>query len=287
MTTQAISQPTIVLPDLLANASSRRGAPRIVGYRAAAFVYGLDGIPDLVPEFLVPHGTWKRSGFDHQRRRIDDVEFVEADGGLITTVRQTLGDLCAVVPLNVVERAAESALRLKLVEEFELREFAALFAFSRHGTPGLRDVLDRRPIGAPATGSDLETMYLQAIRLDPAIPVPERQWPVLDRDGNFVAFGDFGFPPRDFIVETDGHRTHMTVEQQNYDIDRQNRIWSSGTHMRRFTYRQVTCTPRNVCKETLLGLRTAPLVIRKTSPRSPIEVVKAYERLVHPFLERV
>jgi len=282
-----MSQPQIVLPDSLANASSRRGTPRIVGYRAAAHVYGLDGVPGLHPEFLVPHGTWRRTQFDHQRRRLEDIEFVEVEGGLITTVRQTLGDLCAVVPLDIVERAAESALRMNLVEEMELRDFAALFAFSRHGTPGLRDVLDRRPIGAPPTGSDLETMCLQAFRLDPAIPVPQRQWPVVDPDGNFVAFGDFGFPPWSFVVETDGLETHKTVEQLQYDTDRQNRIWTAGTHLRRFTYRHVTRSPRYVCRETLNGLRTAPLLPRKTSPRSAIEVVNRYERLVHPFLERV
>src|SRR5205814_5597313 len=102
------------IPDSLMLAASGR-ATRIVGYRAAAWLCGLDGIPTLQPEFAIRHGTRKRRPFDHQRRRIDDLEIVEIDGLLVTSVAQTLVDLCAVVDLDVVERAAESALRLGLV----------------------------------------------------------------------------------------------------------------------------------------------------------------------------
>ena len=63
------------IPDLLRLAASGR-ATRIVGYREAAWFYGLDGIPLLQPEFAIRHGTRKRRPFDHQRRRIDDLQIV-------------------------------------------------------------------------------------------------------------------------------------------------------------------------------------------------------------------
>jgi uncharacterized protein DUF559 len=253
-----------VIPDRLLLAAQGR-TTRIVGYRAAAWLYRLDGIPLLEPEFAVPHGVWRRRAFDHQRRRIDDLEIVEIDGVLVTSVRQTLVDLCAVVELDLVERAAESALRLGLVEELALRDFANLWAFSRHGAPGLREVLDRRPIGASPTGSDLETQCLQVLRRGGVRP-PERQWRVVDRHGELVATADFGFPPSLFVIETDGLETHKTKEQQQYDTNRQNRINDAGYHLRRFTYTDVTTRPAYVCQETVRGLLDAP------TPRKPLQV---------------
>jgi len=226
------------IPDLLRLAASGR-ATRIVGYRAAAWFYGLDGIPLLQPEFAIRHGTRKRRPFDHQRRRIDDLQIVEIDGLLMTSVAQTLVDLSAVVDLDIVERATESALRRRLVEELALRDFANLWAFYRHGGPGLRDVLDRRPIGAAPTGSDLETQCLQAWRRG-GVRSPERQYHVVDDGGVLVAVADFGFPPSRFVIETDGLETHKTREQQQYDMNRQNRISDAGYEFRRFTYTDVT-----------------------------------------------
>jgi very-short-patch-repair endonuclease len=252
---------TRTIPDRLLVAASGR-TTRIIDFRASAWLYGLDGVGELHPEFSVPHGSWHRGPFDHQRRRIDDLEIVEIDGVLVASVCQTLADLCAVVDLDIVERAAESALRRKLVDEFALREFADTWAMHRHGAPGLREVLRRRRHGEPPTGSDLETLNLQAWRLDPGVPRPERQWPVFDRDGEFVAFADFGFPPRLFVVEDDGLETHKTPAEQQYDLNRQNRISDAGYDFRRFTYTDVTRRPKYVCRETLRGLNAAPFVRR-------------------------
>jgi very-short-patch-repair endonuclease len=244
------------IPDRLLLAASTGRATRIVGYRAAAWVYSLDGVPSLVPEFAVPHGAWHRTQWDHQRRRIDDLEVVEIHGVLVTSIRQTLADLCAVVHLDVVERAVESALRLQLVTEPALRDFAALFTFSRHGAPGLWQVLDRRPIGCSPTGSDLETICLQSFRAG-GVRAPERQFPILHSDGELVALADFGFPPTRFIVETDGLETHKTPEQQQYDSNRQNRICDAGYSLRRFTYSDVVDRPAYLCRETRRGLLAA------------------------------
>ena len=257
---------------------------RIVGYRAAAWIYGLDGIAELEPEFAVPHGTWRRGPFDHQRRRIDDLEIVEIDGVLITSVRQTLVDLCAVLDPDVVERAAESALRRGFVEELALRDFADLWAFSRHGGPGLREVLDRRPIGAPPTGSDLETQCLQVWRRG-GVEAPQRQWRVIDGDGQFVAIADFGFPPSRFVVETDGLETHTTREQQQYDTNRQNRIWDAGYELRRFTYDDVIQRPAYVRRETLRGLQSSP-ICPKTSPSLRKAPPNRHKWGQRPILER-
>jgi very-short-patch-repair endonuclease len=257
---------TRTIPERLLVAASGR-TTRIIDYRAYAWLHGLDGIAELQPEFSVPHGAWRRGPYDHQRRRIDDLEIVEIEGLLVASVQQTLADMCAVVDLDIVERAAESALRRDLVDELALRDFADTWAMYRHGAPGLREVLRRRRHGEPPTGSDLETLNLQAWRLDPRIPRPERQWPISDKSGEFVAFADFGFPPRLFVVEDDGLETHgKTKEQQQYDLNRQNRISDAGYDFRRFTHADVTRRPKYVCRETLRGLMAAPFA------RKPLQV---------------
>jgi hypothetical protein len=246
------------IPDRLLLAASGK-TTRIIAHRAAGWVYKFDAIPELVPEFWIPHGTWRRGPYDHQRRGIDDLEIVEINGVLVTSVRQTLADLCGVLDLDMVERALESALRMGAVDELALRDFAYLFTFSREGAPGLREVLERRPHGAPPTGSDLETLCLQVFRRG-GIPDPQRQFPVRYPDGGFVADADFGWWWVRFVVETDGLETHKTREQQQYDTNRQNRITDAGYAFRRFTYTDVTRRPNYVCRETRLGLLAAPSV---------------------------
>lgn len=256
-----------VIPDrLLEDAVGKH--PRIIGRRAAAWIYRLDAIPVLEPDFWVPHGVWRRGPFDHQRRRIDDLEIVEIQGMPVTSVRQTLADLCAVVDLDIVERAAESALRRKLVDELSLREFADTQALNRHGAPGLREVLRRRRHGEPPTGSELETQCIQVWRRG-GVPMPHRQWVVVDRNGLFVAQTDFGFWPRLFVVETDGVGTHATPEQLQYDLNRQNRISDAGYGLRRFTHADVVWRPAYVCRETLVGLNAAPI------GHTPLQIVGA------------
>src|SRR5438309_7134077 len=75
------------IPDRLLVAASGR-TTRIIDYRASAWLYGLDGVADLQPEFSVPHGAWRRGPFDHQRRRIDDLEIVAIEGELVASVSQ-------------------------------------------------------------------------------------------------------------------------------------------------------------------------------------------------------
>jgi hypothetical protein len=142
-----------------------------------------------------------------------------------------------------------------------LREFAEVDAFYRRGAPGLREVLKRRRLGAPPTGSDLETQCLQVFRRG-GVREPERQFPVIGPDGDVVAIADFGFPPKLFVVETDGLETHgKTREQQQYDLNRQNRILDAGHTLRRFTHGDVTRRPRYVCRQTEQGLLAAQMVL--------------------------
>jgi hypothetical protein len=243
---------------LLAASRGPHKDSRIIGYEAAAWLYGFDGFPKLKPAFLIPHGSWRRGPHDHQRRHIDDIEFVEMDGLLVTSVRQTIGDLCVDHDLDRVERAVEYAIRTGLVTEDELREFAAQLAYWRHGTPNMCEVLARRAHGAPPTGSDLETRYLQVIRRG-GIADPLRQVEMFSADGASLGFADFGWHGLRFLVEMDGFESHGTPDALNYDLTRQNAILRAGYDLRRFTHRHVERTPKYVIRETTSGLAVAML----------------------------
>ncbi len=239
--------------------ASAVGDDAVLGYRGAAAYYGLDAIDKRALEWIVPHAGSRPRGLPanlHQRRRFDDLQIVNINGLYVTSVCQTLADLGAVVDADIVERVAESALRMNLVDELVLRDFANLFVFSRHGGPTLRAVLDRRPIGAKPTGSDIETRLLQVYRAG-GVPTPQRQWAVYDKEGTLMGYVDCGFPPLRFGTEVDGFESHGTPAGLQYDRNRQNRIEDTGFSLRRFTFADVARRHRYVCTETLRGLALA------------------------------
>lgn len=229
----------------------------VLAVRGAAAFYGLDAIDGQCVEWIVPHGGPRPSSpLVHRRRRFEDIE-VELRGGLlVTSPRQTLADLGAHVDLDILERATESALRLKLVTELALRDFAYIFLYKRHGGAALRAVLDRRPIGARPTDSDIETRLLQVYRHG-NVRVPERQWAIYGADGTVIARVDCGFPPLAFGTEVDGFESHGTPEALQYDLNRQNAVEDTGFTLRRFTHNDVAYRRRYVCTETLRGMLLA------------------------------
>jgi very-short-patch-repair endonuclease len=176
---------------------------------------------------------------------------------VVTSPAQTLADLGAVCDADIVERAAESALRMGLADDPALREFAVSQTRARHGGPMLREVLKRRPLGARPTGSDVETIALQILRRDGLLAT--RQWEVTEDDGRHVDYCDLGFPPKAFVVEIDGLGTHG-LEQRQHDYNRQARIEDIGYIVRRFTAEDVLYRPRYLCAVTRRGLARAPFL---------------------------
>ena len=238
------------------------GVDAVLSHAGGATFWGLDPFAGqaVPPECSVPMGRYRGNVLVHQRRRFEQLDVVIAGEIAVTGVIQTLADLGAVYPADVVERAMESAIRLGLVTDDELRTMVADFhaPWFRTGMRALRTVLDRRPRGAAATGSDAETVCLQHYRAEPSLPDPVRQFPVM-RGDVLVATSDFGFPPVPFVTEVDGLAAHATQQALAYDLNRQNRIEDAEYGLRRFTALDAYFRPRYVCRETLAGLRLATL----------------------------
>jgi putative AbiEi antitoxin of type IV toxin-antitoxin system len=229
--------------------------PAVLSHRGAAANYELDGVAPGCLEWSIPHTRRTSMPGVHQRRRFKDLDVVERNGLLVTSLPQTLGDLGAVVGVDIVERAVESALRRALTTEEELHAFAAHRHCHRQGGPTLRAALARRPRGAKPTGSDVETICLQVYRAG-GVPNPTRQFEIWDGD-LFVGAVDFHFWPVRFGTEVDGLDSHGSQNAFQYDLNRANRIGDMGHLLRRFTYWDVVRRPTYVCRETLRGLQLA------------------------------
>jgi len=241
-------------PPLIA-AAAEAGKEAVLSYRGASTFYKLDAVEPVSFEWCVPHGRPTRSPMVHGRRRFDEMAVVEIGGVRVTTIEQTLVDIASFEHPDIVERAVESALRMKLTTDRALREFATVDAVSRQGAPRLRAVLLRRPVDSPPTGSDVETICLQRYRKR-GVPDPVRQYAIVV-DGVIIAIADFGWPPWPFVVEIDGFETHGTPSALENDLNRQNNISDTKIAFRRFGYRAVMYHPGYVCQATMRGLLDA------------------------------
>ena len=170
-----------------------------------------------------------------------DHTLVALHGYECTSALQTVIDIAYEVDNVVWEQVLESGLRKKLFSIPDIERLLPLIKHSRrHGSPVIRRVLDRRPAGAPPTGSYLETLMVQLARRM-ALPDPVRQYRVENRYGDFVAFVDLCWPELGVFIELDGER-HK--DQPKYDANRETRVVAAtGWLCGRFTYSEVRFNP--------------------------------------------
>ena len=213
-----------------------RGAP-VVSHRSAAVLWKLD-----LPRWTQPEVTVARGGliYNVPGLVIHEAAFGPGDvfrmGELpVTTAARTLLDLGAVLSDDCVERALESAIRLRLVSyDYLHRRLAASSVRGRSGLGALRRVLKVRG-DVPATESELETRCLQAIRAA-GLPRPVRQYQ-LWVDGRVVARFDLAYPKLRVNVEAHGMRFHTDELAIVRDWDRQNIAVAEGWRPFIFTHR--------------------------------------------------
>ena len=219
----------------------------------AIYYWGLDGVDELKLQWSVPHTTKVQIEGVFRRRNHIRLEFVEREGVVVTSVRQTLLDAGMVTSRDVVERAYESALRKGLADDREMREFLACHG-GWQGAPTLRAVQKLREPGERPTGSDPETLAMQLFRRHGWRT--QRQLPVYDHDGQLIGYGDLGFPPRAFIAEINSREFH-DLEQRQYEYNRQHRMEDMGFRIRKFTVEDVRYRGNYVIQTTRRGLAVA------------------------------
>jgi very-short-patch-repair endonuclease len=206
----------------------RAGPDAVVWRRSAARWWGLDGL-DRSEAIEVAAGPSGRRGDRRVSRLRRKLEVTTERGLLVTTVAQTLLDVGPVTGADLVERALEDGLRRGAVDLDSLRRLA--MSTPRWGGV-LKEVLDRRPAGAPPTESDAETLFLQLVRRG-GLPVPTRQFPVVIR-GRRVRL-DFAWPGPGLAAEVDGARFHGD-DALGRDLRRQNALILGGWRILRYTF---------------------------------------------------
>lgn len=209
------------------------GPPASISHRGAGALLGLDGIDVRVVEATIGDGR-AHPGWHLYRR--DPVPPSMFTAGIPHTLPlRTIRDLCSVLDDDHLEMAIESALRRRLITLTDLD--AAVAEAGWKGVQRLRRVLALRPRGAPATGSELETRFIQVVRPLP-IPDPVRQFKVV-RHGEVIAVLDLAWPEARLFAETDGG-VHERLEALRRDRQRQNDIVAFlGWRPLRFTWSDV------------------------------------------------
>jgi len=226
-------RPPTVLDRCVAEALAADG---VSSGRVAAAMLGLDGVSLWKPDFIVPPGSSNRRP-GARRRTIADSDIIKVEGYRCTGGLLTLLDLAYDLDDLTWEQALESALRKKLVT---LDEVIAAVDGSR-GADRMRRVLALRPLGAPPTGSVLETLFIQMARRVEGLPPPERQVEVRNRHGDFVAFCDTAWTDLGAFNELDGQQ-HK--DQPVYDASRETSVVeATGWLCGRFTWHEVVNLP--------------------------------------------
>jgi hypothetical protein len=201
----------------------------------AGVLHDFDGVELLGPEVAVPSSSSGRRPGVRRRDLPADVVTIVA-GYRCTTPLQTLIDLAHVLDDDRWEQALESALRKRLVTIAEL-------AGCRSNR--IRRVLARRPVGAPPTGSLLETLMVQLARRA-GVPDPERQVAVYDRHDNLIAYVDLAWPDLGLFIELDGQQ-HK--DQPVYDATRETAVVAAtGWLCGRFTWHEVVDLPNTTAR---------------------------------------
>ena len=212
----------------------------------AGVLHGLDSVELRAPDAtLPPNASHKRPGV-RRRAPIGDVTVY---GGIpCVSALQTLVDLAAEVDDDRWEQMLESALRKGLVTVAELDAWLPELGRRRvPGTSRIRRVLAKRPPGAPATGSLLETLFVQLRRLVPGSSEPLRQVEVRNAHGELVAVVDFAWPELGIFIELDGqHHAGQPVHDARRET---NVIAATGWLVARFTWDEIVHHPKATARQ--------------------------------------
>lgn len=233
------------------------GPDALLSHRAAAALWGLDGLPPSRPEVLVPR--WSRRGSrapgrspTHETLDLRGADRSARAGIPCTSVVRTLLDLAAVVHPHRAEQALEDALRKRLCTAPEVaHRFVQL---ARRGRPGIATV---RALLAERTGDYVPTMSEFERRtcelLDRrGITPPVRQHPVA-LAGTTVRL-DLAWPDVAVAVECDGLYHHGHNQRLPWDDRRQNELVLLGWLVLRFTWRQLVDDPHDLVRQVRAAL---------------------------------
>jgi hypothetical protein len=227
------------------------GPAAVLSHRAAAVISALDGADAAKPE-LWSSDSKVTEGIIVHRGSVPRAEIMSSGPFRHTTVVRTVLDLACVLDDDALELAVESALRRDPRVECDL---LSLSRSGRRGCRALQRVLAGRPPGTPPTESELETRYVQLIRMV-GVPPPVRQLRVINDSGRILGRLDLCWPEAQLWVELDGVAYHDRPEALLRDRRRQNALAAELQWLPlRFTWPDVVHHPTETASQTELVYR--------------------------------
>lgn len=191
-------------------------------------------------------------------------QVTEANGIPCATVPLTLIQLAGAADVRRLERAIE---RAEVLELFDLHAVLALLdrAGRRQGVGRLRRALALSQPELPLSRTELERRFSDLCRRNRLALPAFRAWVRVPAGGFEV---DFLWEEQRLIAETDGYRFHSTRTAFETDRRRDQLLLAAGFNVVRFTWRQITDSPREVVStlRPLLSDRAARGRSRRRAP---------------------
>jgi very-short-patch-repair endonuclease len=233
----------------LAAAEEWVGRETIFSHRTAGGLYGLDGVAKGIVELTAPT-TRRDPRVTIHRRRGQPLRSRSVGGFPVTTVEQTLLDLCSVLPPVRCGRALDDALRRRLTTLTRLQELLQ-DSKAKTGATVFRRLLSFRDDRDGAVASQLETRLLHILRRIRGHGfVPQLR---VDTAGH-VYFLDFGFPTEMVAVEGHSIRWHLGEDAFKADVKRDRRLTLLGWVVLYFLWDEVWFEPDRVEAEVRTAL---------------------------------
>ena len=217
----------------------RAGAGAVLSHEPAALAWGLELVEDGARRLTVPRSRSRKAvpGWTVVRSDLPAGSVEEMAGLPTTSLLRTVQDLCRVLTFVHAVVAADSTVRLGLLDVQELRaELGRAFGRSCSRLRAVGSAVD------PLSGSVLETL----LRLLLADLGPVSQHVVRDRDNRFVARVDLCWPAARLVVEADGFAFHSDRVAYRRDRERLNDLERLGWRVLRFTWEDVVARPEHV-----------------------------------------
>ena len=223
----------------------------VASHESAAWLHGFPYLSGRVPSVVCVKSEGASTAEHARVHRYDGLEHHDLSvvAGLpVTNQALTIFHLSAVLPAGLIARIVDDRLSARAVTVEDLLALADYW--TRRGRPRrdvMRRLLRRRATGYVPPASALEYEFLAVVR-HAGLPEPVKQSP-LPWDGQRPGRVDFFFPDQGVVVEVDGRRWHAREGDFENDRQRDRLAQLRGLMALRYTWYEVTRTPRAVVAE--------------------------------------
>lgn len=230
----------------------------LASHRCAAALWRLE--PFVAPriEVAMPHGSRRRPDgvLVHQTRQWGLRDETIKRGIPCTGLERTILDNGAVVSLRTLEREAESGIRRGSTSWARLLRCLCQHSIQgRNGCGNLRRLLALRVGDGKVTLSDFGLLVAQLLE-EHALPVPVREYPILDDAGNHILQADLAWPDRKKAWELDGLAFHFGRGEVERDRRKRNRAKSYGWNIQEILWSMYTDEPAELVEMARRFLRS-------------------------------